>query len=137
MKFFMHHSFDSNIHFLKDNYCTLLFCHSSLELWERFLETFFVKLERNVKFPRISVSFFCCFFCLWMWRKKIELKSPKLHTQGPQAHARTPLGGMPVPPKTAKNRGILILRVHVSPHLRAEAWTQVAVALAPRGIRTK
>ena len=27
-----------------------------------------------------------------MWRKKIELKSPKLHTQGPLAHEATRLG---------------------------------------------
>ena len=44
---------------------------------------------------------------------------------------RAALGSMPVPPTTAKNRGILIL-THVSPHLGAEAWAQVVVALATR-----
>ena len=74
------------------------------------------------------------FFFLFMdVEKKIGLKSPKLHTQGPPGTCQ---GGLREyarpPPKTAKNRGILILRAHVSPHLGAEAWAQVVVALAAR-----
>ena len=72
-------------------------------------------------FQKLSDSFFFFFvfffFCLWMWRKKIELKSPKLHTQGPPGTARAALGSMPVPPTTAKNRGILILRPMSHPTL--------------------
>ena len=64
-----------------------------------------------------------------MWRKKIGLKSPKLHTQGPPGTCQGGLREYARPPKTAKNRGILILRAHVSPHLGAEAWAQVVVAL--------
>ena len=41
------------------------------------------------------------------------------------------------PPKMAKNQGILILRTHVSPHLQAEAWVQVVIALATCWLRTK
>ena len=60
----------------------------------------------------------------------MELKSPKLHTQGPPGTCQGGLREYARPPKTAKNRGILILRAHVSPHLGAEAWAQVVVALA-------
>ena len=66
---------------------------------------------------KVFFFFFFFFFCLWMWRKKIELKSPKLHTQGPPGTARAALGSMPVPPTTAKNRGILILRPMSHPTL--------------------
>ena len=70
------------------------------------------------------------FFCLWMWRKK-EAKKPNSTPKGPQANAGTPLGSMPVPPK---NRGILILRTHVS-----SSWGMGpgVVALATRRIRAK
>ena len=77
------------------------------------------------------------FFLFMDVEKKIGLESPKLHTQGPTGTARAALGSMPMPTKTAKNRRILILRAHVSPHLGAEAWAQVVVALATRRLRTK
>ena len=64
--------------------------------------------------------------------KKMELKSPKLHTQGPPGTCQGGLREYARPPKTAKNQGILILRAHVSPHLGAEAWAQVVVALTTR-----
>ena len=51
------------------------------------------------------------FFCLFMdVEKKNGAKEPRNSTpKVPPAHARAALGSMPVPPKTAKNRGILIL----------------------------
>ena len=71
--------------------------------------------------------FFFFFFFLFMdVEKKIELKSPKLHTQGPPGTARAALGSMPVPPTTAKNRGILILRPTSHPTLelrRGPRWS--------------
>ena len=42
-----------------------------------------------------------------------------------------------LPPMAANNQGMLILRTHVSPHLRAEAWAQAAVTLAARWLSTK
>ena len=89
--------------------------------------------------PHLQYSFLINFFFFFLFmdvENKIELKSPKLHTQGPPGTARTALGSMPVP-KTAKNRGILILQAHVSPDLGAEAWAQVVVALATHQPRTK
>ena len=75
----------------------------------------------------INFFFFFFFFFLFMdVEKKIELKSPKLHTQGPPGTARAALGSMPVPPTTAKNRGILILRPTSHPTLelrRGPRWS--------------
>ena len=69
--------------------------------------------------------------------EKIELKGPKLHTQGPPGTCQDGLREYAHPPKMAKNRGILMLQAYVSPHLGAEAWAQVVVALATRRLRAK
>ena len=74
----------------------------------------------------INFFFFFFFFLFMDVEKKIELKSPKLHTQGPPGTARAALGSMPVPPTTAKNRGILILRPTSHPTLelrRGPRWS--------------
>ena len=42
------------------------------------------------------------FFLFMDVEKKIGLKSPKLHTQGPPGTARAAFGSMPVPPKWPK-----------------------------------
>ena len=57
------------------------------------------------------------FFLLMDVEKKIGLKGPKLHTQGPPSTCQGGLREYASPPKMAKNRRILILRAHVSPHL--------------------
>ena len=77
------------------------------------------------------------FFLFMDVEKKIELKSPKTpHPRSPW-HCQGGLREYARPPKGAKNRGILILRTHVSPHLGAEAWAQVVVALATHQLRAK
>ena len=47
------------------------------------------------------------FFCLWMWRKKIELKSPKLHTQSPPALSGGGLREYAHPPQNGQRSGNL------------------------------
>ena len=52
--------------------------------------------------------------------EKKEAKKPNSTPKGIPGTCQGPLGRV-YPPNMAKNRGILILRTHVSPHLRAEA----------------
>ena len=64
-----------------------------------------------------KVFFFCFSFCLRMWRKKMELKSPKLHTP-------REVGTCHPPPH--KNLGISILRTPTSPNHVAEVGARVS-----------
>ena len=82
--------------------------------------------------PPLCCSIIFLFFFVYRCGEKIGLKSPKLHTQGPPGICQGGLREYAVPLKAAKNRGFLILRAHVSPHLGAEAWAQVVVSLATR-----
>ena len=66
--------------------------------------------------------------------KTVKDRTP--HPRVPSAHARDSREHA-CRPSTAKNRGILILQTHVSPHFRAEAWAQVVVTLATRRLPAK
>ena len=73
----------------------------------------------------------CPFFapCNFMYVEKSKAKKPNSPLKGSRHLPQSPLGGLPSL-HGGKNREILSLQTHVSPHHRAETWTEDAIALA-------
>ena len=96
-----------------------------------------LSLQYSFLLASLSRKYTTLFFVVYGCGEKKRAKKPETpHPRSPGTCQRG-LRGYARPPKTAKNRGILILRTHVSPHLGAEAWAQVVVTLATHRLRTK